>query len=148
AGLTGIIGAFFLKRRIDKIFAVEKKNAEHSEELRTFKNRQKRRSEAVLANEEAMRLLQKQREKLAKNADQHKTKIETLDKEIEERQQLQEKLMEDPDTILSTSGQKGQERVAQSNTIETDPPQFPLRHETDKEFPSFELLGHRLTEVK
>ncbi|KAA3619425.1 MAG: hypothetical protein DWQ05_01520 [Calditrichaeota bacterium] len=148
-GITGILGGILIKRRMNKIFAVEEKIAEDSEPMRKFKNRQKRRNESVIANDEATKLLQEQRDKLAKHSEKNATKIAILDKEIAERQELSTKLLQDADALLTPGNSgDGSRSVNTAGTIETDQEEMPSSEENGSNFPMRKLRGFSLTEVK
>ncbi len=98
---VGIIGGYFIHRKLKKAFAVEDKLAEFNEEFARFKETQKRRQEAVSANQEVIRVLQKKREKLAKHADRYQTELKLIDAELQDREMLNKKLLEDASSFVA-----------------------------------------------
>ncbi len=98
----GLIGALLIRSRLKKAFDVEKKIAEHNDMMAKFKQKQKQRFEAVLANKRVIEVLEKQREKLAKNAAKHETELRLIEAELKDRKELNEKILSESAEFLES----------------------------------------------
>jgi membrane-associated HD superfamily phosphohydrolase len=107
---VGLIGGYFVQRKLKKAFAVEDKLAEFNEDFARFKETQKRRQEAVSANQEVIRVLQKKQEKLAKHADRYETELKLIDAELQDREKLNKQLLEDASSFVAGAMARSKER--------------------------------------
>lgn len=98
-----VFGLFFMRRNrdLDRAFEVEDKIAEKNDEYAQFKNRQKDRYKAVSANQKVIEELKLKLEQLLKNPSHNKTEIHLLEKEIAEREEMNERILSDRDSPFS-----------------------------------------------
>ncbi len=108
----GLLGAWLVNRRLKSAFDVEKKLAEHNAMMAAFKARQKERAQAVIANQQVIKILEKQREKLSEEADRHETELKLLDRELEDRRQLNKKIVSESSDFLAESETNSAKRKA------------------------------------
>ena len=136
---VGLIGGYFVQRKLKKAFAVEDKLAEFNENFARFKETQKRRQEAVSANQEVIRVLQKKREKLSRHADRYQTELKLIDAELQDRQALNEQLLNDASAFVSAARARSKARQKLIGALpENDGPETP-----DARSP-IEIDGYRL----
>lgn len=91
---TGLLGFLFLKkRRLQEAFDIEDKLAKNNEKFEDFKKRQKERYQAITANKEILIQLKEKLEQLKKKPAENRLEIQLLEKEIKEREALNEKLL-------------------------------------------------------
>ena len=109
AGL-GAIGAFLVHRKLKKAFAVEDKLSEFNENYAHFKEIQKRRQEAVTANQQVIKVLEDRKKKLAQNADKYQTELQLIDAELKDRLALNQKLIEDAESFMTAAQERSAER--------------------------------------
>ncbi|HGY56769.1 MAG TPA: hypothetical protein ENK44_13770 [Caldithrix abyssi] len=150
---AGLLGAFFVNRRLKKAFDAEKTIAEHNEMMAKFKEKQKQRFETVMANKKVIEELEKQKKKLEKKGEKYATEVELLNKEIEERTELNKKVLADSDEFLKSIEERRtsiddllkryEADGAVSSTHETEP-EIPNRGTPDN--PDIEVDGFRLLE--
>ncbi len=107
---VGLIGGYFIQKKLKKAFAVEDKLAEFNEDFARFKEIQKRRQEAVTANQEVIRVLNGKRKKLEKNADKYQTELQLVDAELEDRKKLNEQLLKDAASFVAGAKKRSKER--------------------------------------
>ncbi len=123
----GLIGGYFMQRKLKKAFAVEDKLAEFNEEYARFKEIQKRRQEAVSANQQVIKVLQKKRQKLAKHAERYQTEIQLVDAELQDRKKLNEQLLKEAASFVAAARARSKARqeligtLPQSDKSPTDP---------------------------
>ncbi len=114
---VGLIGGYLIHRKLKKAFAVEEKLAEFNEEFARFKEIQKRRQEAVSANQQVIRILQKKRQKLAKHADRYQTELKLVDAELKDREALNRQLLEDASSFVAAARARSKERQKLIGTL-------------------------------
>ncbi len=114
---VGLIGGYFVQRKLKKAFAVEDKLAEFNEDFARFKETQKRRQEAVSANQEVIRVLQKKREKFARHADRYQTELKLIDAELQDRLALNKQLLEDASSFVAGARARSKERQKLIGTL-------------------------------
>lgn len=68
-----------------------------------FKAKQKARSQAVVANQAVIKTLEKQRQKLSEEAVKHETELKLIDRELEDRKKLNEKIVSESSDFLAES---------------------------------------------
>ncbi|HID39934.1 MAG TPA: hypothetical protein EYP36_10540 [Calditrichaeota bacterium] len=150
---AGLLGAFFLNRRLKKAFGVEKKLAEHNEMMAKFKEKQKQRFEAVMANKKVIDELEKQKKKLEKKGEKYATEVSLLKKEISDRSQLNKKILEDSEEFLDSLEERRSSikdlleryETETGTTVTYEPePEIPNLGSQDK--PDIEVDGFRLLE--
>ncbi len=107
---VGLIGGYFVRRRLKKAFAIENTLAEFNENFARFKETQKRRQQAVSANQEVIRVLQKKRAKLSRHADHYQTELKLIDAELKDRQALNQQLLNDASAFVSAARTRSQAR--------------------------------------
>jgi hypothetical protein len=110
AGGVGLVGYFLVRNKLKRAFQVEDQIADHIKDMAEFKNVQKNRYKAVLANKEIIDELEKQRTKLAKNSDKYETEIKLLDAELADRRAMNEKLLDNSKELLKTTEERTSER--------------------------------------
>jgi hypothetical protein len=110
AGGVGLVGYFLVRNKLKRAFQVEDQIAEHIKDMAEFKNVQKNRYKAVLANKEIINELEKQREKLSKNSDKYETEIKLLDAELTDRKAMNEKLLDNSKELLKTTEERTSDR--------------------------------------
>ena len=145
----GLLGAFLLRSRLKKAFDVEKKIAEHNEMMAKFKAKQKQRAQAVLANKQVIDTLEKQRKKLAKNAQKYETQLKLLDAELNDRKKLNEKILSESQEFLQSLEGRSAKRQALLRQYEqsaTGEPQPEPENRGTADRPDIELDGYRLLE--
>ncbi len=144
----GLIGAFLLRSRLKNAFDVEKKIAEHNDMMAKFKAKQKQRAQAVLANKQVIDALEKQRKKLAKNAQKHETQLKLLDAELNDRKELNEKILSESEEFLqSVEGRSAdRQKLLREYQNATATPQPEPENRGTAEHPDIELDGYRLLE--
>lgn len=140
AGMSAI-GAFLVHRKLKKAFAVEDKLAEFNEDYAKFKEIQKRRQQAVTANQQVIKVLEKQREKLAKDAEKYKTELQLIDAELKDRLALNEKLIKDAESFVASAKERSERR---KKLLTSDLP--PVAETPDAEKKDIEIDGFRLIE--
>ncbi len=133
----GLIGAFLTQRKLKKAFAVEDKLSEFNENYARFKEIQKRRHQAVTANRRVIKVLEAQRQKLAKNAEKYKTELQLIDAELKDRLKLNEALINNAEEFVTTV----KARSAARKRLLQDVNQPPASSGSD-----IEIDGHRLIE--
>ena len=137
----GAIGAFLVHRKLKKAFAVEDKLAEFNENYAQFKEIQKRRQEAVTANQQVIKVLEERKKKLEKNADKYRTELQLIDAELKDRLALNEKLIHDAESFVSTVKERSAQR---KKLLSTD---LPAENATDDSAQGdIEINGFRLIE--
>ncbi|MDI6792419.1 MAG: hypothetical protein QME81_06065 [bacterium] len=151
---AGIFGAYLVNRKLKKAFNVEKKIAEHNENMAQFKEIQKTRNEVVMANKSVIDTLKKQREKLAKKGNKYQTEIDIIDAELQDRQTLNKKLIKNAGEFVETSKTRSEKRrellrryKEESGFVEIVQPE---RESIETESPAstdIEINGYRLLEV-
>lgn len=151
----GLLGAFFIHRKIKKAFDVEKKIAEFSENMDQFKKVQKGRQEAVLANKQVIEGLRKKREKLAKKGDKFKTERDLIDAELADREKLNKQLISNAENFLKNSERRSAARKALLGRMgatavgpgeEINAPQEDIANRGTRDVPKIELNGYSLQE--
>ncbi len=108
----GLLGAWLVNRRLKSAFAVEEKLAAHNEMMAAFKAKQKARAQAVAANQQVIKTLTRQREKLSEEAHKHETELKLIDRELEDRQKLNQKIVSESSDFLAESETNSAERKA------------------------------------
>lgn len=145
----GLLGAFLIRSRLKKAFDVEKKIAEHNEMMAKFKAKQKQRAQAVLANKQVIDTLEKQRKKLAKNAQKHETQLKLLEAELNDRKELNDKILSESEEFLQSLEGRSAKRQAllrqYQNATASEPQEEPENRGT-AEHPDIVLDGYRLLE--
>jgi len=145
----GLLGAFLIRSRLKKAFDVEKKIAEHNEMMAKFKAKQKQRAQAVLANKQVIDVLEKQRKKLAKNAQKHETQLKLLDAELTDRKKLNEKILSESEEFLQSVEGRSAKRQAllrqYEHSVAGEAQPEPENRGT-AETPDIVLNGYRLLE--
>jgi len=148
---AGLLGAFFVNRRLKKAFDVEKKLAEHNQMMAKFKEKQKQRFETVMANKKVIEELEKQKKKLEKKGGQYATEVNLLKKEIEERSELNKKILADSEEFLESLEERRSsikdllERYeAESGTVVSHEPEPDIPNRGTGEHPDIEIDGFRL----
>ncbi|MFQ6115842.1 MAG: hypothetical protein ACE5NG_17415 [bacterium] len=106
---VGLLGAFLVKKRLKNAFDVEKQIAEHNKMMAEFKEKQKNRYNAVMANKQVIATLEKQRKKLAKNEEKYRTEIELIDAELRDRREHNERLLKSSEALVETMRESSQE---------------------------------------
>lgn len=150
---AGLLGYFLVKRRLKNAFDVEKKIAEHNQAMTEFKEKQKTRAELVLANNQVIKTLEKQNEKLGKKADKYKTEIQLIDEELKDRRALNEQLLKSSGAFLESTKNHSQERKEllrrfeeQSGYLEDDEPNQNTAGSKSGSASDIEIDGYRLLE--
>ncbi|HHJ53106.1 MAG TPA: hypothetical protein ENJ89_07915 [Caldithrix abyssi] len=138
---TGLIGALLVRSRLKKAFDVEKKIAEHNEMMARFKQKQKQRYEAVLANKRVIEVLEKQRKKLAKDAAKHETELRLIEAELKDRKELNEKILSESEEFLASVEGRSAERKRLLDRYAAETGDVP--QESDSGGP-IEIDGYRL----
>jgi len=135
----GLLGAWLIKRRLQSAHDAEEELALHNKMMAAFKDKQDKRAQAVLVNKEVIATLQDQRTKLAKNAAKHETELALIDKELEERKKLNEKILSDTDAFVDSTKKRSSERknlldrfIAEGGTVTADAPQAVVEKEQRK----------------
>jgi len=148
---VGLLGAIFVNRRLKKAFDVEKKLAEHNEMMAKFKEKQKQRFEAVVANKKVIDELEKQKKKLEKKGDKYATEVRLLEKEISDRSQLNKKILDDSEEFLDSLEERRSsikdllERYeAEGGTAVTHEPEPEIPNRGSSDNPDIEVNGFRL----
>ncbi len=99
---AAVLGTWLVKnKKLQSAFEIEKKLAGKNDNLKQFKERQKERYQAVMANREIIAELEKKLKQLQKQPARNKIEIQLLEKEISERKTLLEKLLKEEDDIFS-----------------------------------------------
>ena len=151
AGGVGALGYFLVKRRLRNAFDVEKKIAEHNEMINEFKEKQKTRYNAVVANKQVIETLTKQRKKLAKNTEKHETELRLIDEELKDRKALNERLLKSSGVFSETVGKRSRERDELLERFEkqTGSPEIDRssQEKTRGEISKIEIDGYHLLEV-
>lgn len=111
AGGVGVLGYFLVKNKLKRAFEIENQIAEHVKEMEEFKNVQKTRYKAVLANKEIIEELEKQRKKLGKNAGKYETEIKLIDAELADRRNMNKKLLENSKEFLESTEERVESRT-------------------------------------
>ncbi len=144
---TGLLGFLFLKkRRLQEAFDIEDKLAKNNEKFDEFKKRQKERYQAITANKEILLQLKEKLEQLKKKPAENRLEIQLLEKEIQEREALNEKLLSEDSEFFA-----GEETAAIPN--EESLKVYDLEEEKAKPKPpasgkvEIEVGGHRLFEA-
>lgn len=112
AGGVGLLGYFLVRKRLKRAFDVEKQIAAFNDSMAKFKDKQKTRYQAVTANQEVINTLEQQKKKLKKKGDQYETEIALIDKEIQDRQNLNSNLLERTEDFLAQSSERSADRRA------------------------------------
>jgi len=110
AGGVGLLGYFLVRRQMQNAFEVEKKIAEHNWMMAEFKEKQKTRYNAVMANKQIIDNLEKQRQKLAKDEQKYQDELRLLDAELDDRRKLNDELLKSSSEFLATSVSRSQAR--------------------------------------
>lgn len=144
---AAVLGTWLVKnKKLQSAFEIEKKVAGKNEKLKQFKERQKERYQAVMANREIITELEKKLKQLQKQPAANKIEIQLLEKEISERKALLEKLLKEEDDILpAESPQPGD-----TGDNKLDVYDYPEEDGGDSVSPrpgKIELNGYRLIEV-
>ena len=108
----GLLGTWLVNRRLKSAFNVEKKLAAHNKMMAEFKAKQKQRAQAVVANRQVIKTLEKQREKLSEEAVKHETELKLIDRELEDRHKLNEEIVSKSSVFLEASEQGSENRKA------------------------------------
>ena len=152
AGGLGLLGYLLIKRRLKNAFDVEKKIAMHNKIINEFKEKQKTRYSAVMANKQVIDTLTKQRNKLAKKAYKHETELRLIDEELKDRAELNEQLLKSSGIFLKTVEGRSMarddllkrfEQQSNSHSPEID---SSTEGKTDGEIPRIEIEGYQLLE--
>ncbi len=138
---AGLIGAFLINRKLKKAFAVEDKLSEFNEDYARFKEIQKRRQQAVSANQEVIKVLEQRRKKMEKDALKYKTELQLIDAELKDRKALNEQLLKDASSFVSAARERSRERKKLLSTL--PPEEHPQTADPEK---PIEIDGYRLTE--
>ncbi len=108
----GLLGAWLVNRRLKSAFDVEEQLAAHNKMMAAFKAKQKERSQAVTANLQIIKTLEKQREKLSEEAAKHETELKLLDRELQDRRRWNEKIVSESSDFLAESETNSARRKA------------------------------------
>lgn len=148
AGGVGLLGYFLIHRRLQNAFDVEKKIAAFNDSMAQFKEKQKTRYQAVTANQEVIKTLQQRQEKLKKKGKGYETEIALLDKEINDRKELNAGLLDRTEDFLkkSRAGSAGRRELLDSLTNRFNP--IPTEKEVvqDGDSGSITIDGYQLQE--
>ncbi len=143
----GLLGAWLLRNRLQKAFDVEEKLAEHNEMMAKFKEKQKQRFQAVMANKQVIANLEKQRRKLAKKEQQHATELKLIDAELKDRRALNEEILSGSADFLRSVDQRSADRqkLLRQYYETGNPADQPLpKNKGTAQDPDIELDGYRL----
>lgn len=140
AGMSAL-GAFLVHRKLKKAFAVEDKLAEFNEDYARFKEIQKRRQQAVTANQQVIKVLEERRQKLSKEAEKYKTELQLIDAELKDRLALNEKLINDAASFVASAKERSERR---KKLLSSDLP--PKKEAPGDEKKDIEIDGYRLIE--
>ncbi len=150
----GFLGAWLIRRRLKAAFDVEKELAAHNEMMAQFKDKQKNRAQAVLANKQVIDTLEKQREKLSEKAEEHSTELQLIEAELEERKKLNTKILTDSEAFLDNSEKRSENRKKlleqyedENGSISGDAPLEEVSNKGTAEEPRIEINGYRLIQV-
>ncbi len=150
----GLLGTWLVRRRLQAAFDVEKELAAHNEMMAEFKDKQKNRAQAVLANKQVIDTLEKQRKKLSSDADKYSTELEIIDAELEERKKLNTKILSDSDAFLESSEKRSESRKVllekyreENGSISGDAPLEEVPNKGSAAQPHIEINGFRLIQV-
>jgi septal ring factor EnvC (AmiA/AmiB activator) len=120
-----------------------------------FKEKQKQRAQAVLANKKVIETLQQQREKLAKDADKYSTELDLIDAELKERKELNKKILENADSFMDSVEKRSTDRKKlleqyydEGNSISADTPVPAVPNRGTAAVPDIEINGHRIIKVE
>ncbi len=109
---VGLIGAFLIRRKLKNAFAVENKLAKFDEEYAAFKEKQKRRQQAVTTNQEVIKILEKRKQRLAKNAHKYETELQLIDAELKDRKELNKRLLSESMLFVKQARERSAKRKA------------------------------------
>jgi len=150
----GLLGAWLVKRKLNNAFDVEKQLALHNEKMAQFKDKQKQRSQAVLANKQIIDTLEKQKKKLIAAGKEHSTELKLIDAELEERKVLNKEILEDADAFLESTEKRSTSRKNllkeyqdEGTSISADAPVTTVPNRGTSEEPDIEISGHRIIKV-
>lgn len=150
----GLLGAWLVRRRLRAAFDLEKELAAHNEMMAEFKDKQKNRAQAVLANKQVMDTLEKQRKKLSAEADKYSTELELIDAELEERKKLNTKILGDSEAFLEGAKKRSESRKRlleqyqeENGSISGDTPLEEVPNKGSAAQPQIEIGGYRLIQV-
>jgi len=141
----GLLGAFFIRRRLQKAFDAEDEIARHNTMMAEFKKKQKQRSQVIAANEEVIKYLKKQKNKLEKKGDKFEIQKKQIDKELKDRQRLNEKILSDSDEFLNSLKTKDAARMDLLKQLEDEQAmQTDFSQEGGPTQEAIEVNGYRL----
>ena len=150
----GLLGAWLVRKRLQAAFDVEKELAAHNEMMAEFKDKQKNRAQAVLANKQVIDTLEKQRKKLSREAEKHSTELELIEAELEERKKLNTKILTDSEAFLETAEKRSKNRQnlldkyrTENGSISGDTPLEEVSNKGTAEDPHIEINGYQLIKV-